>query len=150
MRAERIFAGLCLLLAVMLAGCVNLGRKEEAPVDLATLKRWDIAVPLNAAPAETYAAQEFQHWLNEAIGASLPIVTNVSKFHGHVFIGFSPAMRRSPAGFSPEGLGPEDLRIVVKPGYIAIAGGSPRGTLYGVYTFLEDYFGVRFSVLKSI
>ena len=27
---------------------------------------------------------------------------------------------------------------------IAIAGGRPRGTLYGVYTFLEDYLGVRF------
>ena len=24
------------------------------------------------------------------------------------------------------------------------AGGRPRGTLYGVYTFLEDYLGIRF------
>ena len=40
--------------------------------------------------------------------------------------------------------GPEELRIVIRDGNIAIAGGRPRGTLYGVYTFLEDYLNVRF------
>ena len=38
----------------------------------------------------------------------------------------------------------EELRLVVGDELIAIAGGQPRGTLYGVYTFLEDYLGVRF------
>ncbi len=47
-------------------------------------------------------------------------------------------------GFSVDEYGPEDLRIVVRDNLIAIAGGRPRGTLYGVYTFLEDYLGVRF------
>jgi hypothetical protein len=37
----------------------------------------------------------------------------------------------------------EKLRIVVANDNVAIVGG-PRGTLYGVYTFLEDYLGVRF------
>ena len=36
------------------------------------------------------------------------------------------------------------LRIIVRGENIAIAGGRPCGTLYGVYTFLEDYLGVRF------
>ena len=47
-------------------------------------------------------------------------------------------------GFGIEGFGPEDLRIVIRDGNIAIAGGEPRGTLYGVYTFLEDCLDVRF------
>ena len=53
-------------------------------------------------------------------------------------------MRRSQVGFDVDRFGPEDLRIVIRDGNIAIAGGRPRGTLYGVYTFLEDYLGVRF------
>jgi hypothetical protein len=53
-------------------------------------------------------------------------------------------MQASPAGFGVENLGDEDLRIVVRDNLIVIAGGRPRGTLYGVYTFLEDYVGVRF------
>ena len=34
--------------------------------------------------------------------------------------------------------------IILGDGNIAIAGGRTRGTLYGVYTFLEDYCGARF------
>ncbi|MFC1718082.1 DUF4838 domain-containing protein, partial [Candidatus Poribacteria bacterium] len=41
-------------------------------------------------------------------------------------------------------LGDEGLRVVVKAGGLAIAGGKPRGTLYGVYQFMEDGLGVRF------
>ncbi len=38
----------------------------------------------------------------------------------------------------------DNVRIILRDTNIAIAGGRPRGTLYGVYTFLEDYLGVRF------
>lgn len=53
-------------------------------------------------------------------------------------------MRASNVGFDTEKFGPEQLRIVIGDGNIAIAGGHPRGTLYGVYAFLEKYLGVRF------
>ena len=43
-----------------------------------------------------------------------------------------------------EDLGEEAFRIVIDDHRVEIAGGSPRGTLYGVYTFLEDALGVRF------
>ncbi len=41
-------------------------------------------------------------------------------------------------------LGEEAFRIAVDERRIDIAGGTPRGTLYGVYSFLEDSLGVRF------
>jgi hypothetical protein len=53
-------------------------------------------------------------------------------------------MRAGPLGFDVAEFGPEDLRIICRDDTIVIAGGAPRGTLYGVYTFLEDYVGVRF------
>ena len=52
-------------------------------------------------------------------------------------------MRTSNVGFETGKLGEADLGIVIRDGNIAIAGGRPRGTLYGVYTFLEDYLGDR-------
>jgi hypothetical protein len=105
---------------------------------------WDIVVAEDAIPSERYAAEELQKFLEEATGSKLPIVSKTSRPDRHVFIGRGTAMGDSPAGFETAGMGGEDLRIVIGDDNIAIAGGRPRGTLYGVYTFLEDYLGVRF------
>ncbi len=113
-------------------------------VNLADVRDWTIYVAADAIPSERYAAEEFRDFFAEASGARLRIVTAAQRSDRHVYIGDSALMRQSRAGFSTVGLGPEDLRIVVRDDSIAIAGGRPRGTLYGVYTFLEDYLGVRF------
>ena len=125
-------------------GMVPAAAGTSAGVDLARLSDWNIVVPENAIPSQVYAAEEFQAFFRQAGGAKLPIVHKPDRPDRHVFIGSSPAMRSSNVGFGVEAFGEEDLRIVVRDGNIAIAGGRPRGTLYGVYTFLEDYLGVRF------
>ena len=113
-------------------------------VNLASLDDWDIVVDAAAIPSEVYAAQEFCDHFERASNVSLPIVTSTERPDRHIFIGESPPMRQSRVGFEPAKMGDEDLRIVVRDRNIAIAGGRPRGTLYGVYTFLEDHLGVRF------
>ncbi|MEA1950428.1 MAG: DUF4838 domain-containing protein [Planctomycetota bacterium] len=113
-------------------------------VDLAALEGWDIIVPAEAIPSETYAAEQLQHFLGQAAGRTLPIRKKADGGKYHIFVGRSKAMRASDVGFETAGMGKEDLRIVIRDGNIAIAGGRPRGTLYGVYTFLEDHLGVRF------
>lgn len=113
-------------------------------VNLAALDGWDIVVSEEASPSEAYAAEQFQAFFEQAGGGRLPIVTDTERAGRHVFIGPSRPLAASPAGFSVEGFGDEDLRIAIREDAIAIAGGRPRGTLYGVYTFLEDYLGVRF------
>ena len=113
-------------------------------VNLAQLNGWDIVVADDAIASEVYAAEEFQEFFRQASGLKLPIVHKITSWDKHVFIGPGKVMQASSVGFTVEDLGPEDLHIVVKDNSIAIAGGRPRGTLYGVYTFLEDYLGVRF------
>ncbi len=113
-------------------------------VDLAALNGWDIVLPDEPIPSEAYAAEELQHFLAEATGQKLPIHKEAAAGAGHIFVGESKAMRAAKVGFDTAGMGEEDLRIIVRDGNIAIAGGRPRGTLYGVYTFLEDQLGVRF------
>jgi hypothetical protein len=113
-------------------------------VDLAGMDRWDIVVADDALASEKYAAEEFQEFFSRATGVKLPIVRKISRLDRHVFIGPSEAMRSSKVGFRIDEFDEEDLRIVIRDENIVIAGGRPRGTLYGVYAFLEDYLGVRF------
>lgn len=113
-------------------------------IDLTELRDWDIVVAESPLPSEKYAAEEFQDLYSRASGVKLPLVSRVDRSEKHVFIGACPAMLSSPVGFSSSEMPPEDFRIRAAKGSIAIAGGSPRGTLYGVYQFLEDYLGVRF------
>ena len=127
-----------------IAACSRLLAVEGAGVDLARLDGWDIVVAGDAIPSERYAAGEFQHHFELASGKQLAIVEKTDRPDRHVFIGRSRAMLASNVGFDPEQYGEEDLRIIARNGNIAIAGGRPRGTLYGVYVFLEDYLGVRF------
>ena len=118
--------------------------ETPAGIDLANLHGWNIVVAPDAIASEVYAAGEFQKHLALAGGPKLPIVKAAKRPDRHIFIGPGTAMRASGVGFKIDNLGPEDLRIIVRNANIAIAGGRPRGTLYGVYTFLEDYLGVRF------
>ncbi len=130
-----------------LSGVIAIALALAAPpqgVDLAALDGWDIVVAEDAIPSERYAAVELQSMLATATGRTLPVVTRVSHPERHIFVGLSQAMCSNGAGFSIEEFGSEDLRIVIRDEVIVIAGGRPRGTLYGVYTFLEDYVGVRF------
>jgi len=133
--------------ALMLAALLVAGRTVVAApvgVDLADCAGWNIVVNTAATPSEQYAAEEFQHHFQEATGIQLPIVDSASAADGHVFLGAGQTMQASAVGFKVDGFGDEDYRIVVRDQNIAIAGGRPRGTLYGIYAFLEDYLGVRF------
>lgn len=96
----------------------------------------------DAAPAERYAAQELQRFVRRATVLELPIVDSPER--RTFYVGDSPAFRASRVGFDPATLAEEDHRTRVRRRAIAIAGGSPRGTLYGVYDFCERYLGVRF------
>jgi hypothetical protein len=117
---------------------------EAKAVDLAKMAGWDIVVADDAPAGEAFAAEEFRTIFAQASGVELPIVKTTDRPERHVFIGAGKAMQASPVGFAIEKMGGEDLRIIARDQLIAIAGGRPRGTLYGVYTFLEDYAGVRF------
>ena len=135
-----------LMITCFLGAAGTIAKAATLPegVNLAAMQDWDIVVAEDASPSEKYAAGEFQTFFEQATGNHLEIRPATSRPDRHVFIGASPAMQASPVGFSTDGFGPEDLRIVVRNSHIAIAGGRPRGTLYGVYTFLEDCLGVRF------
>ena len=99
------------------------------------IEDWQIYVSAQAGPSEQYAAEEFQYWFEKAYGNRLTL-TNTKTRDGQIQIGLveeSADVDQSEA-----------FQIEVAPDLVKITGQGVRGTLYGVYQFLEDGLGVRF------
>jgi hypothetical protein len=104
---------------------------------------WQIVCDPDATACERYAAAEFQTLFREMTDAKLPIVAKAPAGLGAVFIG-RDAVVRADQQLSAEKLGEEGLRITVANNAVCIDGGRPRGTLYGVYEFFEEFCGARY------
>lgn len=98
----------------------------------------------NASPAEKTAATELQSFLQKISGVTLPIAvdTSVRSSSRKIIVGKT---NREPALFSidREALGEEGFVLKTVGSSVVIAGGEQRGTLYGVYAFLEEQLGYR-------
>ena len=134
----------CLLIIPAAFGYEAVSQSQQNGISIRSMADWKIVVPADAIPSEAYASEELQKFFEEATGFRLPIATDPGDTVGCIYVGPGLAMEGSVVGFDTSQFGPEDLRVVVGESAIAIAGGRTRGTLYGVYTFLEDCLGVRF------
>jgi len=136
MRTSTLF--LAMSLGVALAAAAD--QRSITPTAIAN---WKIVSDSAATPSEQYAAKEFQRLFKEMTGALLPLTESADSQTGSVFIG-PDAVARSGKGGGLAAAGEELLRIQVEQNALCIDGGRPRGTLYGVYEFFEEYCGVRF------
>jgi hypothetical protein len=103
-----------------------------------------IIIPVDAIPSERYAAEELQKYLERISGVKLPIATDdqpMSKYE--ILLGNNRHMRSLGLQIDLAKLGSEGFLIKTFNNYLVISGGRPRGTLYGVYTLLEEKLGVR-------
>ena len=131
----------CLLL-VLAAGCMT--PLARVAVDLGDLQTWQVVVGEGATPSEQYAAEEFQRLYAAVSGHEMEIVHVADPGRPVVRIGQDAAAGARTRRFDHDAYGPEELHITANAAEIVITGGRPRGALYGVYTFFEDYLGVRF------
>ncbi|HOJ10757.1 MAG TPA: DUF4838 domain-containing protein [Clostridiales bacterium] len=102
-----------------------------------------IVISENASISVRHAARELQHFLRQMTGVTMPIKTdNMGVTGSEIYVGYSK--RTEQAGIFPHAeLGGEGYVIKHVNGNLIIAGNDPRGTLYGVYSFLEEYCGCR-------
>ena len=92
---------------------------------------------------EKTAAEELTVYLKKITGADFQIQKE-SEFKDDspaLYVGQTAYARRNGVGFTR--LGDEEWIVKSDKNNIIITGGHPRGTLYGVYHFLEDNLGVR-------
>jgi hypothetical protein len=101
-----------------------------------------IVVAPDASEAEQYAAKELAQFLGQITGAEFKVADRENEQASCLFVG-PGAAKWAEAGFSTDGLGAEGIVLRTVGDDLILAGGRPRGTLYAVYTFLEDQLGCR-------
>jgi len=135
--------------AVMCAGC------NAAPITITSQGKstFTIVLAANAPSSIVAAAKELQQDIAKSTGATLPISKETSVAKDIISLG--QTSQAKAAGVDLKGVGEEGYRILTKNGNIYIIGtdtadgtitkdgGTSNGTANGVYSFLEDYLGVR-------
>ncbi len=105
---------------------------------------YSIVVSSNAPPSERYAADELKKYLQKITGAELTIRPDSEPIQPkEILLGDNAHLRQLGAAPDFLKLGTDGFNLRTSAGRLVIAGGKPRGTLYGVYTFLEENLGVR-------
>lgn len=143
MRAQRSLLGPGLA-AMAAAGAVAWSATECAAVIIADegAARAVVVVADKATVAEKHAAGELADYLSQVTGGRFRATDRYSPTRPCLLVG-GDAARYADAGFSAEALGPEELVVRSVGKDVILAGGRPRGTLYAVYTLLEDVVGCR-------
>lgn len=104
-----------------------------------------IALARDHSPPEQHAAQELARFLKQATGAEFAIVAPEQRGQRPAIAVGPGAARQIAPDLDLSGLGQEGIVIQSRlPDLILTGGlGASRGTLYAVYTFLEDAVGCR-------
>ena len=134
------------ILAVQIA-LVILGHSlAGGAIRVTTQGRADAAIVIAPHSPETqqHAAAELARFLKQISGADIKIISGLesSRFKTHLLVGPQAARLVDP-DFDTRELGEEGIVIRAEGENLILAGGEPRGTLYAVYSFLEDTLGCR-------
>lgn len=122
----------------------NTARAEDLVLADQGQSAYRIVVAEKAALPDRHAAEELQTFLQQISGVKLPIVSDREpSADREILVG--PCSRLQAAGVKLDltSLGREGYVIRTVGPRLVIAGGAPRGTLYGVYGLLEDHLGCR-------
>ena len=105
---------------------------------------YSIVVSDAATPSEKFAAKEMQFYLHKISNIMLPIVRETEGVHGNrIYIGFNREVAFLNPNLKIIANGKQNFKYLNVGGDIIIIGGLNNGTLYGVYSFLEREFSVR-------
>jgi hypothetical protein len=101
-----------------------------------------IIIPEKANVIEIQAATVFQDYINRISGVRIPIASDITKpVDNEILIG--NVNRDELKDIPVSKLAKDGLYIRNTGKKLVIAGGTEKGVLYGVYTFLEKYLGCR-------
>ena len=103
---------------------------------------YSIVLSPNASVSEQTAARELQQYLQEMSGATLPISHNLNTAGPCVYVGYNAkveALTHAPQPATND----ETFTYRTIGQHLCIYGGQERGTMYGVFAFLEQQLGIR-------
>ncbi len=136
LNAKHIWVGAALVVSCAAASYGDITLVEDGQA------RATIVIAAEAPVPEQHAARELAHFLTEVTGAQFQVADGEGSAGARICVGAQAARLIEPT-FSVAGLGAEGIVIKTVRDDLILAGGRPRGTLYAVYTFLEDHLGCR-------
>lgn len=102
-----------------------------------------IIVSPTASESETWAAEELQRCLYEISNEFLPVERNYTVHNGpKIVIGYQDIIKTKTGAAAPAD-NDESFQYFTHDKDIFIYGGRQRGTMYAVFSFLENEFGCR-------
>lgn len=105
---------------------------------------YHISIPAHATDWEKKAATELQDHLLQSTGAALPIISADKHLSSYeIILGQNERLDQLSVPVNYNLLREDGFIIRTDSSRLIIAGGSEKGTLYGVYSFLEKYLGCR-------
>ena len=104
--------------------------------------RRSLSLPPMRRSRSSMRRKELAGFLGQITGATFELAGQEKPEASCLFVG-PAAAKQADKQFSTEGLGAEGIVIKTVGDDLILAGGPPRGTLYAVYTFLEDQLGCR-------
>lgn len=103
-----------------------------------------VVISKNANPSEKFAANEFVKYINLISGAELRITDKLVEGN-KIFIGEEKNLTSYLSGVNTLKTTIDTVIIKTKGNdKLILAGGGKNGVIYSVYTFLEDYLGVKY------
>jgi len=108
--------------------------------------QYRIIIPASPVPDERRAAEVLQDYFLQVTGAALPVIAADKNEKGvpfEIILGQNERLDRLGIQINFNELGEDGFIIRTDSLRLIIAGGSKKGTLYGVYTFLEKYLDCR-------
>ena len=100
-----------------------------------------IVIAPAASVSEQTAAAELRDYLKQISGATLPVVHNLNARGKHIYVGFNDKVSALTGAAAPPDTA-ESFTYRTIGDDLLIYGGRNRGTMYGVYAFLERELGV--------
>lgn len=104
--------------------------------------RYTIIVSSDASKSEQTAAQELQSYVEQISGVRIPIASRANSSGNNIYIGYNDVLS-GKAHIARPAADDQSFAYRTIGSDLLIYGGSQLGTMYGVFSFLENELGVR-------
>lgn len=109
--------------------------------------KYQIVISTEASTSEKTAARELQQYIEQISGAQLPVTSDPKTSANRILVGYSEQVAALTGTQKPE-TDDEGFTYRTIGHDLLIWGGSQRGTMYGVFTFLEKELGIHWLTPK--
>ena len=140
---DKIKIAVLLVVLLLVVGCEQAAKDGVVTIADNRTAQAVIVIAEDAGEPEQHAATELADFLQQITGAKFDIVHPPAAAKRSRLLVGPKAAKLAAADFSTEGLDADGIIIRTAGNDLILAGGYPRGTLYAVYTFLEDELGCR-------